>query len=260
MLAEAMTGALHYAPRPRREEAPVRKPFVIACALAALCGTGRVSAQEPAAPSPFEPSFGASMTFASAFVWRGFVLGSDPAVQPSVWARVGPVTVTSWSNTYLPSPSKLSYSEHDLSVDYAWAIGGATLSFGWINYAYAHVPTGRYSNEFYAAVAGGGYLSPKLQVFQDVHQGSGTYAMLAVSHEYALASTAARLTPTFSVGYNHHQWTDRSGFSDVTAALTLSVPTPIRHLALQPFAGYSCGLEAAVFPRRFYGGVTLAVE
>lgn len=217
------------------------------------------AAGEEAAPSPFV-SAGASFTYGSAFVWRGFVLGNDPVFQPSAWLKVGPVTVTSWSNAYVPSASGIVRSEHDLTVDYSTEIRGVSLSVGWINYAYAHVTSGRFSNEFYGSVGLGGLLNPRLQVYQDVNEGNGTYASLGVSHEFALPWRKMTMTPSVSVGYNHHQWTDFTGLSDVTATATLALPTPVPHLALQPFFGYSCGLETAVFPRRFFGGVTLAIE
>lgn len=216
-----------------------------------------VQAPAPSAEPQIEVSFGASATFVSAFVWRGFVLGSDPAIQPSAWAKFGPLTVTSWSDIDVRSRTGISFREHDLTIDYSRQIGKATLSVGWTNYAVAREPD---SNEFYAAIDVGGYLNPGIQVFHDVDEGKGTYAALAVSHTYGIGSTKASITPTLSVGYNHHLWTDRSGFSDINAGLAMSVPTPIQRLSLQPFINYSYGLDAAVFPKRFYGGVTLAVQ
>lgn len=249
-----------------------RLALVVGCLLIALSEAPLAFAQAPSPAPPAPPAgsseetpppfteFGASVTFASAFVWRGFVLGEDPVAQPSAWVRVGPVTVTSWSNTYVPSAARMQYTEHDFSVDYSQDVRGVTLSFGWINYAFPRQDVGRYTNEFYAAVSAGGYLNPKVQVYHDVDEGDGTYAMVAVSHDYELPSTKITLSPTVSLGYNHHQWTDRRGFSDVTAQLNAEIPIPIPHLALQPFFGYSCGLDTAVFPRRFYGGITLTVE
>lgn len=219
---------------------------------------GQAAADEASAPGLV--SVGASVTFGSAFVWRGFVLGPDPVVQPSAWLKVGPVTVTSWSNAYVPSAQRMVRSEHDLTVDYSTEVRGVSLSVGWINYAYAHVTSGRFSNEFYGSVGIGGFLNPTFQVYQDVNEGNGTYASLAVSHELTLPWAKMSVTPSVSVGYNHHQWTDYTGFSDITTAATFNLPTPIPHVALQPFFGYSCGLETSVFPRRFYGGVTLTVE
>ncbi|HEY3382537.1 MAG TPA: hypothetical protein VGK32_12255 [Vicinamibacterales bacterium] len=205
-------------------------------------------------------SFGASGTFASAFVWRGFLLGSDPAFQPSVWAKVGPLTITSWSNSHVRSASGVIYTEHDLIIDYSREVRGVTLSVGWINYMFPRQASGRYSNEFYVAAAAGGYFAPKAQVYHDVNEGSGTYATIGISHEYGLGSTKVSLTPGVSVGYNHHQWTERTGFSDITTGLALVVPTPIPHCALQAFLNYSHGLDTAVFQRQVYGGVTLSVQ
>ena len=223
-------------------------------------GGGRQETPEGGRTSGLETSFGASLTFASAFVWRGFVLGSDPALQPSVWAEIGPVTISSWSNTYVPSAGGMRYSEHDFSVDYSREVRGLTISAGWINYTFPREASGRHTNEFYAAVGTGGYLAPKFQVYHDVNEGKGTYAMLSVAHEYPLTPGGVTIEPAVSLGYNHHQWTERTGFSDLTTVVTATLPTPIKRLSLQPFVGYSCGFDAATFPRRFYGGLTLAVE
>jgi hypothetical protein len=266
--------------RPRTPRTEASLIFISSLAAALLAVAAPLRAQDLPPPSPAgngqstaadtqppaeEPrpglvSAGANLTVGSAFVWRGFVLGSDPVVQPTAWLKVGPVTVSSWSNLYVPSSGGMVRSEHDLTVDYSTEVRGVSLSAGWINYAYAHVASGRFSNEFYGSVGVGGFLNPKLQVYQDVNEGSGTYASLAVSHEFALPWGAMTLTPSLSVGYNHHLWTDYAGFSDVTPSVTLNLSTPIPRLSLQPFLGYSCGLETSVFPRRFYGGVALVLE
>lgn len=227
-------------------------------------GAGTQGSGEPdedgAARRPWQPSFGASLGFASDFVWRGFVVGTDPVAQPSVWMAVGPFTVSSWSSAYTPSAGHARYSEHDFTVDYSRQVGSLTLSAGWINYAFPLEDTGRHSNEFYWAIAGGGYARPKLQVYHDVHQGKGTYATLSAGHDYRLGESGFSLAPSISLGYNHHQWTGRSGFSDLTTVLAASVPTPVAHLGLQPFVAYTLGMGAPIFPRRLYWGLTLTVE
>jgi hypothetical protein len=214
-----------------------------------------------AAVAPAEPSIGlgANLTFASAFVWRGFVLTTTPAAQPSAFVTVGPVTVTSWVNVDRPGAGQWSFTEHDFTVDYSRAVGPVTLSAGWTNYFFA-TETGRHSNEFYGGIAGGGYLNPALQVYTDVQQGNGTYAVLTVSHEYPVSAKGVTITPTASVGYNHHQWTEFVGFSDVNVGARLSWPLPVARLAIQPWVNYSFGLKASGLPSRFYGGVSLAVE
>lgn len=249
-----------------------RSTLLVFGALVTLCLGGRGAAQQASAPTAtdkttqapvpsgepgIEVSFGASTTIASAFVWRGFVLSAEPAIQPSAWVKVGPLTVTSWSDIDGRSRTGMSFREHDLTIDYSRRIGRATLSVGWTNYALAGNPD---SNELYAALGFGGYFSPKVQVFHDFDEGNGTYAVLGISHTFGVGSTKATITPTLSVGYNHHHWTDRIGFSDINAGLGMSVPTPIRRVSLQPFINYSYGLDTAVFPKQLYGGVTLAVQ
>jgi hypothetical protein len=219
------------------------------------------SQKAEAAVAPAEPLIGggASLTFASAFVWRGFVLTTTPAVQPGAFVTVGPVTVTSWANVDHPVAGQWSFTEHDFTVDYSREAGPVTLSAGWTNYFFA-TETGRHSNEFYGGIAGGGYLNPALQVYADVQQGHGTYAVLTVSHEYPLSANGVTVTPTASLGYNHHQWTEFVGFSDVNVGARLSWPLPVARLAIQPWINYSFGFKASGLPSRFYVGVSLAVE
>ncbi len=242
---------------------------VVAALVLLLPGGARAQGTDgaDAVPPATEPdgkaglvSFGADVTFTTAYVWRGFVLGDDPSLQPSVWATIGPVTVSSWSNATVPTDGSAVYSEHDLSVDYAAEVRGLTLSFGWTHYAFVRETEGRYSNDVHLSIGGGGYLNPTVAVSQDVHQGSGTYVAAAVSHEYPLGWHAVRIEPTVSLGYNHRLWTDRSGFSDVTATVTLHLPLARTRLAAEPFLTYSWGLHAAEFPRRFLGGLVLTVE
>jgi hypothetical protein len=217
--------------------------------------------EEPAAGArPGLLSFGADITFTTTYVWRGFVLGEDPALQPSVWVNIGPLTIASWSNADLPSGGSALYSEHDLSVDYSTEVRGLAVSVGWTHYAFVRETEGRYSNDIHLSIGAGGYLNPTVEVSQDVHQGSGTYVAAGVSHDYPLWGGPIRLTPTVSIGYNHRLWTERSGLSDVTATLAFAVPLPGSRLALEPFLTYSCGLHAEVFPRRFLGGVVLRAE
>ena len=131
-------------------------------------------------------SFAAGVSVVSAWVWRGFVLSDAPAVQPTAWVKAGPLTVTSWMNVGESVNGGHAFTEHDLTVDYSVPVGQATLSLGWTNYMFADLTEGRHSNEFYAGVAGGGFFSPALQVYHDVQEGHGTYAVVTVSHAFAI--------------------------------------------------------------------------
>ena len=242
--------------------------LAIACsAQAAAAGQEGPAPPPPArqestaeAPAAAGPVVGADVTVASAFMWRGFELFPSPVVQPSIWVGIGPITIVSWSNIETPSPGRATYSEHDLTVDYSREVGPATVSVGWTHYAFVQESTDRFTNEFYLAVSAGGYLNPRVQVVQDVHAGSGTYALFEMSHEFAVGGTGVLLTPTLTIGYTDRQWVDWSGFSHITASVGATVPLGRSHASLHPFLAYSHGLDADLFPRRFYAGLTFTVE
>jgi hypothetical protein len=213
-----------------------------------------VTAPEPAP----RVKVGFDLVAASAFVWRGFVLTPSLVVQPNMWVKVGDFTVTSWGNVARHGPNGKALTEHDLVVAYSKSRRAYTFSAGWINYVFLDLSTGRVTNELYVGVNHASYFSPAIMVYQDLQEGSGTYISAASSHAYTLRSNVV-LTPSLAVGYNHNQWIDASTFSDATVGVKLAVPTPIRHLAVAPFANYSISLNREMIPHRFFWGVSFSV-
>jgi len=201
---------------------------------------------------------GASVSAVSAYVWRGFTLVDEPSYQPTAWAAMGNLTVSSWFSLSAPAEAQGSVDEHDLSIDYTRSVGAVRLSVGYINYFFPTAETGRFSDEFYAGIARPGLLNPFVKVFADVHQGSGTYVSGGVSHSVAVASVS--LTPTLALGYNHQQWVEGSGFSDLNVGVQAAWTSPGGRLAVAPFVNYSRSFNAEWFPSKAYGGVTVTVK
>jgi hypothetical protein len=223
--------------------------------------TASSDGQPSAPPAPATPRLqitaGTEFMATSAYVWRGFVPNASFSVQPNTWMKVGDVTVSSWMNVAREHVQNRPVTEHDLTVDYSKSRGNVTWSAGWINYAFPELTAGRYSNELYVGVAHASYFNPSLRVYQDVHEGTGTYVNAAVSHAYEVADFT--LTPSVALGYNHHQWIDVSTFSDLNVGLRLTIPTPIKRLSVAPFVNHSRSLDA-VIPSRTFGGLALAVR
>lgn len=201
---------------------------------------------------------GTDLVATSAYIWRGFVPTDAFSLQPTSWIRVGGLTISSWANV-AGRRAGGPLTEHDVIVDYSASVGRLTLSAGWINYVFPPAETGRHSDEVYAGVAHASYLNPAVRVYQDVHAGSGTYLNAGVAHEYPMGHGIA-VTPSASIGYNHHQWIDRSTFSDATVGVKVKMPTGLKHLSVAPFVNYSRTLARELFPSRIYGGLGISVQ
>lgn len=227
--------------------------------------TPGVAPRLPAAPEPSEPewrlgamTFGADTSVTTAYVWRGWILDTGRCLQPDVWVKMGDLTVTSWVNVHMMSGTSLSLTEHDLSVDYSHEAGRVTLSAGWINYATLGHQAGN-TNEFYGGLRLKTLFNPGVQVYHDVQLGNGTYVSLSANQGFPIVRRVGG-TAQVSVGYNHHQYTEVSGWSDVAVTLKLNVEVPSARVTLQPTIAYSHSLLPDVFPSRVFGGLSVAFK
>lgn len=254
----------------RRHLCIVGLALTLAAVVRPVSAQSSSSASEPApaqapaaapAPAPkWHVTAGSEWMATNAYIWRGFVPNDSFSVQPNNWIKFGDITVTSWMNIARRHVEGRPITEHDLTVDYSKTRGAFTWSGGWINYTFPELETGRYSNEFYVGVAHASYFNPSVRVYQDVHEGTGTYVNVAVSHAYPLMHPGVSLTPSVAVGYNHHQWIDVSTFSDLNVGLRLTLPTPLPRLSVAPFINHSRSLDSSVIDSRTYGGLVLAVH
>ncbi|MBP6715648.1 MAG: hypothetical protein KAY59_07525 [Acidobacteria bacterium] len=232
-------------------------------ALVLLASVSPVLAQStgveiPTAPKPV--TAGVDIMATSAYVWRGFVPTPEASLQPAPWVKLGPVTVTSWSNLASRGSIGAPISEHDATVDYTTRRGHFAVSAGYTHYFFSDATSDRMSHEVYAGVAHDSYFSPSLRVFHDVSVGAGTYANLAISHAYRVPSTSFTLTPSVAIGYNHHQWTSRSTWSDAAFGAKLTLPAVSTRVSLSPFVTYSHSFAGDLFPSRLYAGLIISAK
>lgn len=229
---------------------------------AADASAGRASeAQDPpadVAKPGTTVSGGSDILLTSAYIWRGFVPTDAFGVQPAAFVKFGDVTVTTWSNVARHQQAG-SYTEHDLTVDYTKAFGAWSISAGWINYTFPTAESGRISDEAYLGFAHASFFNPSLKVFQDFEAGSGTYVNGGVAPVLKVTD-AVSVSPSFAIGFNHHQWTDLSGFSDAQVGVKVNLPSPAKRLSLAPFVNYSKTFDERIAPSKVYWGLGLSLR
>lgn len=244
----------------------MRRGVVVGGMIAVLlAGVSPVLAQSSSAsleiPAPNSVvTAGVDLMATSAYVWRGFVPTSEPSLQPAPWVKIGPVTITSWANFASRGSLGTPVTEHDATIDYTGHRGAFALSVGYTNYFFPDASTDRVSHEFYAGVAHDSYFTPSVRVFHDVSAGGGTYANASIAHTYDVANGRVTLTPSVAIGYNHHQWTTQSTWSDLAIGVKASLPPVSARVAISPFLTYSRSLAADLLPSRLYGGVIVSVK
>lgn len=229
-----------------------------------LAGVSPVLAQSSTAtlelPSPNTTvTAGVDLMATSAYVWRGFIPTREPSLQPAPWVKVGSVTFTSWSNFASRGSAGRPVTEHDATIDYTGHSGTFAVSVGYTNYFFPDASSDL-SHELYAGVAHDSYFSPSLRVYRDVSAGKGTYANFSIAHSYEISNGRLTLTPNAAIGYNHHQWMDRSTWSDLAIGVKASLPPVSARVSISPFIMYSRSLAADLLPSRLYGGVIVSVK
>jgi hypothetical protein len=257
---------------------PVRvRLLLLTLALLCTATVGDAQAQAPAPaqvpgltppaslPDASEPewrwrfmSFGADASVTSAYVWRGWTLDPGRCLQPDLWVAMGEFTVTSWASVHTMTGTSTSLSEHDLTVDYSHDAGRATLSAGWTNYTTFGDDAGT-TNEFYGGLRLNTLLNPGVQVYHDVQLGKGTYVSLSASQDFPIAPRLSG-TAEVALGYNRHQFTDVSGWSDIAVTFNLNIAVPSARLTLQPTIAYSHSLLPELFRSRVFGGLAVAFK
>ena len=202
---------------------------------------------------------GTSALIVSAYVWRGFVIDDEPSLQPGAWVRVGPFTFSSFVNICLADAGNHVVNEHDLTVEYARAAGRTAIAVGLVNYYFRDPETGRHSNEVYVRSSWAVPLAPSLTVAHDLQEGSGTYLSAAASHDWPVVRSNVTIGVSAALGYNHRQWTDRSGLSDANVGVKASWRPSRSALTFAPFVSYSRSLDRDMVPSRVYGGLDLSL-
>ena len=216
------------------------KTFLVILSLAVSIGA--VGAQ---ADGHEEEERAWNVTFDSAgvskYIWRGQELAGgswQPGITLSNWGFL----ISSWSNV-APNTAVSSWTEHDLTVDYGFAVTDKiSANIGYINYAFPNLgPLDRYSNEISAGLAYDTFLSPSVTVYGDFGHGNGMYYSFGIGHSVPIGPVdrGIAMNLSASLGYNQGQWIDKSTVSDVVLGVSLDIP--FSQFSISPFLQYITG-------------------
>ena len=100
--------------------------MVVGMVLAAICAFGSISAEAA------ETSGSASVDVMSSYMWRGFELYEDAALQPSAGITYGGFGANLWAD-YNTDPGEAV--ETDLTLNYSFSVDKFSFDAGYIYYA-----------------------------------------------------------------------------------------------------------------------------
>ncbi len=202
-------------------------------------------------------NFSANATFVNQYLWRGFVANDSPSFQPSASFGYKGFTVTSWSNFSYRTPRGQKWTEHDLTVDYTHVIGKASVSFGYIFYAFPDIPqgAGNHSHEVYAAISYPGFFQPSFTYYRDFDQGDGNYFYFSSGRSWMLRRGVV-LNGGLGLGVNNGQWIENTTVSNFDINVSLDIP--VGRIVFSPFFSESIG-HATLFGSHNIFGVKMTV-
>jgi len=233
----------------------------------------------PAANAEADNSASASVSVMSQYVWRGIALSNGVVLQPSVDFNLGALNVNMWSNIDMdPMDTEESsyYSETDLTIGYSLPFEAVNMGVGYIYYSLGDPALD--THEVYLSVDKElGPVTPYLNIYWDVDEGSGVYAQLGADYSHDLNDRASLSVGAY-LGYvvdNKALLVDVNGLetsdlynAEVSVALDYAVNETF---SISPMLSYTTSMsddaEASIKGMSFdgetdsvtYGGVSLAI-
>ncbi len=134
------------------------------------------------------PSADLSVSFLSAYIWRGQQLSKNSLViQPSATFSYKGFSANIWANydtnLYKDIEALDNLTETDYTLSYDYDFGLLSASFGYIYYALNQADD---SQEFYVSLGLNTFLSPTVTVYREFAHYPSTYLTLDVSHSFSL--------------------------------------------------------------------------
>ncbi len=175
----------------------------------------------------------------SQYVWRGFLLDSDPVIQPGVGISFKGLTLSLWCSFDATGDDEAMSSEVDYAVDYTHDIGIFSLSIG--NTFYFFPEYNLKSMEAYLGIGITTIGSPTLTAFYDYGDeaeggADGIYVSLDLSHSQPIYMDIT-LDVSAHAGYNHEAFIAGDGY-DIALSGGITIPL-LEGLIIAPSATYS---------------------
>jgi hypothetical protein len=193
----------------------------------------------------------------SKLVWRGWTLNDHNVYEPSITLDYKPFSFNVWAN-YDAGDTR----EWD-EIDYTLSYGNEGNRCGWsVGHIWYTCPNHEedahsLSGELFASVAANKWpWSPTISYYHDYDEGGGDYAQLSLNTQIPVGEQIPwRLG--LGLGYNIHQWRQRTGFSDCTATLAIPLKLGRTGPVVVPVLGYSMSLDERYYKDQFFAGVDL---
>ena len=214
-----------------------------------------------------ETSGSASVDVMSSYMWRGFELHEDAAVQPSVGITYGGFGANLWSD-YNTGPGEAA--ETDLTLNYSFSADKFSFDVGWI---YFGLDGAEDTQELYLTVGYDIRLSPSLTVYYDFDEGDGAFIVASIGHSFGITEKIS-LDLGASASYNAESEYSIGNYSDFhNADISASLSFPVNDaISITPILAYSFALsddaEAAIESLSadgdesdfFYGGLNMTLS
>jgi hypothetical protein len=213
-----------------------------------------------------ETSASASVDVMSSYMWRGFQLHEDAAIQPSVGITYGSFGINLWSDYNTETKEA---AETDLTLNYTFSMDKLSFDAGYI---YFGLDNATDTQEVYLSIAYDTVLSPALTIYYDFDEGKGSFIEASIGHDIAVGSDMT-LSLGASASYNADSAYAIGGYDELhNANLSAALSIPVNNeISITPMIAYSTDLsdeaEAAIKALSadnesefFYGGVNFALS
>lgn len=180
-----------------------------------------------------------SLDFYSQYVWRGFLLDSDPVIQPGIGISFAGLTLSLWCSFDAAGDNAAMSSEVDYAVDYTYDAEILSLSIG--NTFYFFPEYDLKSMEAYLGIGLATIGSPTLTAFYDYGDeaeggADGIYVSLDLSHNQPIYMDIT-LDVSAHAGYNHEAFIAGDGY-DIALSGGITIPL-LEGLMIAPSVTYS---------------------
>jgi len=230
------------------------------------------------------PDVGGNVAFMTKYIWRGQLLDDEPVMQFDTNISKWGFTLDMWGNYSLNNDKDKNFGKYeeltelDYTASYGFNVGEMAdklgvgtpdiidplgISGGYIFYTFPNLDfkeKGSYTHEVFAGVSYDIFLQPFFRWYWDVEAARGSYLQFGGSHTFDLGNGITSTLGT-SFGYNHQQWTDKVGWSDMLLSANVSVPV-FKYFTITPSVAYSVILDKDTYndaqDHEFYGGITVA--